>query len=366
MAFAMQKKAAAGPRAGTRRQQVRVSAALTVFKGFAVQKPHEKFQLFEYEPRPLGPKDIDIKVTHNGLCHTDIHMRDDDWGVTAYPLIPGHEVVGVVAAKGADVSFEVGERVGFGWIRDSCRCCLNCLRGNENLCEAGYTGLIVGAGNFGGFQPVMRAPADFAYKIPDALSSAEAAPLLCAGITVYAPLRKFLHRPGMRVAVLGVGGLGHLGLQFAAAMGAEVTALARQADKANEAKTLRADAFLTTDEALSKRKNHFDIILNTASGAVDSAAVLGMLRADGVLIQCGIPGGNAQITVPLQDIVFNQKAVAGSVVGGRAEMQEMLDFAAAKGIKPMIETYKLSNINEAMDRVASGKARYRVVMETDL
>ncbi|KAI8475504.1 MAG: chaperonin 10-like protein [Monoraphidium minutum] len=352
--------------AAARRPAMRCAAALTKFKGFAVQQPHEKFQLFEYEPKPLGPKDIEIKVTHNGLCHTDIHMRDNDWGATTYPLIPGHEVVGVVAAKGAEVAgFKEGDRVGVGWIKDSCRCCMQCMRGNENLCEAGYTGLIVGANNFGGFQPLMRTPADFAYKIPDGMGSAEAAPLLCAGITVYAPLRKFLRHPDMRVAVLGVGGLGHLGVQFAAAMGAEVTALARQADKSKEAKALRADEFMTTDDALAQRKNYFDIILNTASGAVDSSAVLAMLRADGVLIQCGIPGGGARIDVPLQDIVFNQKAVAGSVVGGRADMQEMFNFAAKKGIKPMIELYKLSDINAAIDRVASGKARYRVVMETD-
>ncbi|GBF87537.1 hypothetical protein Rsub_00248 [Raphidocelis subcapitata] len=338
------------------------------FRGYAVQSATEKkFELWEYEPRPLGPKDVEVRVTHNGLCGTDLHCRDNDWGVTTYPFIPGHEVVGVVEAKGTDVTrLEIGDRVGFGWIKDSCRSCTACLRGNENLCEPGYTPLILGEGNYGGFQPRIRAPADFAYKLPDALTSADAAPLLCAGITVYAPLRKFIKHAGMRVAVLGIGGLGHLGVQFAAAMGAEVTAIARQADKAKEAKALHADAFLTTDVALEKRKGYFDIILNTASGAVDTAAVLGMLRADGVLVQCGIPGGGAQITVPLQDVVFGQKTIAGSVVGGRADMEDCLALAAAKGIRPMVEVYKLSEVNAAMDRVHAGTVRYRIVLETDI
>lgn len=339
-------------------------AALKLFKGFAVSEPGGKFEAWEYSPQPLGPNDIEIKVTHNGLCHSDLHMRDNDWGITSFPLIAGHEVVGVVQAKGEGVTgMEVGDRVGYGWLRGSCRSCDFCLRGEENLCSKGEP-TIVGPGCFGGFQPVMRAPAAFAYHVPEGMDSAEAAPLLCAGITVYSPLRKHV-RPAMRVAILGVGGLGHLAVQFAAAMGASVTALVLSEDEVEGALALGAAEALTSSAAFEGAKGRFDVVLNCASARVDGALILGLLRADGVMIQVGIPGGGVTLSLPLQELVFSQKSCAGSIVGGRADMQEMLNFAAAKGIKPLIETYKLSDINAAAARVATGKARYRVVMTTD-
>ncbi|KXZ54224.1 hypothetical protein GPECTOR_5g316 [Gonium pectorale] len=320
-----------------------------------------------HTPGELGPKEVDIRVTHNGLCHTDMHMRDDDWGVSKFPFIPGHEVVGEVVAVGSAVTQMVpGQRVGVGWIADSCRRCLACLRGDENVCEQGYTGLIVG-GRHGGFQEVCRAPADFVYTIPDGLDSASAAPLLCAGVTVYSPLRRHLTRPGMRVGVLGVGGLGHLALQFAAKMGGDVTALDISPDKEAEAKQLGAHSFRTWGSATGEEglQGHFDLILNCASANVPAAQLLGLLKNDGTLVQVGIPGGHAQMTVPLQDLVFGQKKVAGSIVGGRADMQEMLDFAGVQGVKPMLEIMPLSQVNEAMQRVAEGKARYRIVLTSD-
>lgn len=343
---------------------VRVFAAKE-FHGWAVMKPKEKLQPWTYNVSDTpASKEIDIRVTHNGVCHTDIHMRDDDWGISKFPFVPGHEVVGEVVAVGSGVTqHAVGDRVGVGWIRDSCRACKNCLRGEENICLKGYTGLIVG-GNNGGFQAVMRAPADFAYKIPDAMDSADAAPLLCAGVTVYAPLRKYIKVPGMKVAVLGVGGLGHLALQFAAAMGAEVTAIDIFPEKEGEAKGFGAHRFLEFNTAMAQCGSSFDLVLNCASARVDFAKVLATLMPDGNLVQIGIPGG-AVIQVPLQDLVFGQKRVIGSIVGGRADMQEMLDFAGLKGVKPMLERFPLSQVNEALDRVASGKARYRVVLDSD-
>ncbi|KIZ06745.1 putative NADH-dependent butanol dehydrogenase 1 [Monoraphidium neglectum] len=366
------------------RSQLRCHAALAPFKGLAVQAAGGKFQPYEYEPKPLGPTEIEIKVTHNGLCHSDLHMRDDDWGITSFPLIAGkgagpprHEVVGEVAAKGDTVAgIEVGDRVGYGWLRDSCRKCRYCLRGEENLClqqtptivgrsqQQCRTDVITGCSESlpavaatPGLPLFVFAAGAFAYKIPDALGSAEAAPMLCAGITVYAPLRKHTRRPGMSVAVLGVGGLGHLAVQFAAAMGADVTALVRDDDEAGEALALGAREAATSARAFEEKKGSYDVVLNCASARLDFAKVLGLLCPDGVLIQVGIPGGGAEITLPLQDVVFSQKSLAGSI--------EMLEFAVAKGVKPMIETYKLSQINEAAARVASGRARYRVVMETD-
>lgn len=349
----------------SRRRQLSCCAAMTLFKGLAVQKDKEEFKVWEYEPKPLGPKEVEIRVTHNGLCHSDLHMRDNDWGITAFPLIAGHEVVGEVTALGNEVTgFKTGDRVGYGWLRDSCRSCGFCLRGEENLCKH-QVGTIVGAGNFGGFQPVMRAPADFAYHIPRHMSSADAAPLLCAGITVFAPLRRFIKHPGTKVAILGIGGLGHLAVQFAAAMGAEVTALVLTEDDVKEAKALGADDALTSAAAFETKTDYFDVVLNCATARIGGGQMLSLVRSNGTVIQVGIPGDGATLTVKVQDIVFGQKGLTGSLVGGRADMQEMLDFASIKGIKPMIELYKLSDINAAAARVASGKARYRVVMETD-
>ncbi|GBF94986.1 alcohol dehydrogenase [Raphidocelis subcapitata] len=357
--------AAAARRAAPRRRAAAPAGALKPYRGFAVTEPGGKFEAWEYSPQPLGPNDIEIKVTHNGLCHSDLHMRDNDWGITSFPLIAGHEVVGVVEAKGDDVTgMEVGDRVGYGWLRGSCRSCDFCLRGNENLCAKGEP-TIVGPGCFGGFQPLMRAPAAFAYHVPEGMDSAEAAPLLCAGITVYSPLRKYV-RPAMHVAILGVGGLGHLAVQFAAAMGASVTALVLSDDEIEGALALGASDALTSAAAFEEAKGRFDVVVNCASARVDGALILGLLRADGVMVQVGIPGGGVKLSLPLQDLVFSQKSCAGSIVGGRADMQEMLNFAAAKGIKPLIETYKLTQINEAAARVATGKARYRVVMATDV
>eukprot|EP00878_Enallax_costatus_P011767 GHUV01012283.1.p1 GENE.GHUV01012283.1~~GHUV01012283.1.p1 ORF type:complete len:349 (+),score=57.72 GHUV01012283.1:194-1240(+) len=322
-----------------------VSCNAVKYKGLAVHKPGEQFKLWEYEQEPLAATDVEIQVTHNGLCHTDLHMKDDDWGLTSYPLIAGHEVVGTVKQVGSGVQgIKVGDRVGVGWIRNSCRRCPQCLRGNENLCAKGYTGLIVGPNMFGGFQPIMRAPGDFTYVLPDNLSSAAAAPLLCAGVTVYAPLRKHIRKPAAKVAILGVGGLGHLGVQFAAKMGAEVTAIDIDPSKEKEAHQLGANNFVEFNTAYTQCKQHFDVILNCVAARINFSGVLGMLAYDGVAIQCGIPGGGAVIDLNLQEVVFGQKGMVGSIVGGRADMEEMLRFCAEKGVEPMIETMKLTQV----------------------
>ncbi|KAG2501505.1 hypothetical protein HYH03_000013 [Edaphochlamys debaryana] len=334
-------------------------------RGWAATAPDGKLSLFKHEVGELGPHEVDIRVTHNGLCHTDIHMARDDWGASKFPFIPGHEVVGVVTAVGSQVTgLKPGDRAGVGWISDSCRCCRNCVRGEENLCLKGYTGLIV-AGNHGGFQETCRVNSDFAYTIPDGLDSASAAPLLCAGITVYTPLRYYLRRPNMSVGVMGIGGLGHLALQFAAKMGAEVTAISGREGKEAEASSLGAHHFAVFPRDADKLKAKYDIIINTISSDVDVAQVMSLLKIDGTLVQVGIPGGNAVMKVPVQDLVFNQKRVVGSIVGGRADMQEMLDFCGVHGVRPMVETMPLSKVNEAMQYVLDGKARYRVVLTSD-
>lgn len=334
------------------------------FHAYAVLNPGEKLQPWEYEPALLDSTDIEIQVTHNGLCHTDLHMRDNDWNLSQFPLVAGHEVVGEVTATGAKVrGLQVGDRVGVGWIRNSCRVCDCCLRGEENICRQGYTPLIVG--HHGGFCDRLRVPADFSYKIPPALDSASAAPLLCAGITVYNPLRTHITHPGMKVGVMGIGGLGHLALKFARAMGAEVTAFSSSPSKESQAKEFGAHHFQKwgNAEQMQALAGAFDLIVCTVSGETDWDAAFSLLANNGKLCLVGLPVSS--LHVPLLPLIFGQKSVVGSIVGGRYMMQEMLEFAAVNQIKPMVETMPLSQINEAMDKVAANQARYRIVLVSE-
>eukprot|EP00199_Chlamydomonas_sp_CCMP681_P000710 CAMPEP_0119109408 /NCGR_PEP_ID=MMETSP1180-20130426/17889_1 /TAXON_ID=3052 ORGANISM="Chlamydomonas cf sp, Strain CCMP681" /NCGR_SAMPLE_ID=MMETSP1180 /ASSEMBLY_ACC=CAM_ASM_000741 /LENGTH=437 /DNA_ID=CAMNT_0007095163 /DNA_START=15 /DNA_END=1328 /DNA_ORIENTATION=+ len=315
---------------------------------------------------PLGellPDQVDIQPTHNGVCHTDIHMQGNDWGITTFPFIPGHEVVGVVRAIGSQVkNLKVGQRVGAGWMLNSCRRCTSCLKGEENICHKGYEGTIIG--NNGGFQAVMRMPSDFVFSIPDAIDSASAAPLLCAGVTVYAPLKRYMVRPGMKVGIFGIGGLGHLGVQFANAMGGVVTAFDIDPSKKDEAKSLGAAKFVAwSKNGAAENMGSQDLIINCASGNVKTEDLMKMVTNDGTVVQIGIPGGNPVLAVPLTDLVFGQKKVVGSIVGGRFDMMGMFEVAAAKNVRPMIEVVPGSQVNEAFARVQSGKARYRVVLD---
>ncbi|PJE80444.1 putative formaldehyde dehydrogenase AdhA [invertebrate metagenome] len=331
---------------------------------YAALEAKKSLQPWQYEPAPLDSDSVQIDVTHNGLCHTDIHMRDNDWGISQFPLVPGHEVVGTVTRTGDRVThLSIGDRVGFGWIRNSCRRCDYCLQGQENICREGYTGLIVG--HHGGFADKLQAPADFAFRIPDALDSVYAAPLLCAGITVYTPLRTHITHPGMKIGVIGIGGLGHLAIQFAYAMGAEVTAFSTSADKEQEARQFGAHHFRHwTPATLKNMAGSQDLLLNTAPSAIDWQATFALLGNNGKLCLVGIPA-SADITLPLSTLVFGQKSLVGSIVGGRTFMNEMLSLAAAHHIVPMVETMPLSDINKAMDQVATNKARYRIVLTSD-
>ncbi|KAG2485934.1 hypothetical protein HYH03_015378 [Edaphochlamys debaryana] len=341
------------------------TAKLLSRRGMVVAEAKARLKPWTYTVGELGPSEVDIRVTHNGLCHTDLHMRDNDWGVSGFPFIPGHEVVGELVAVGSAVrGLRPGSRAGVGWISNSCRCCANCVRGEENICSQGYTGLIV-AGNHGGFQDVCRVNADFAYPIPDGLASADAAPLLCAGITVYSPLRAHIRHPGAHVGVMGVGGLGHLALQYANKMGAEVTGLDVWSEKEAEAKSLGAHHFAVWGKGTERLKGAFDVLVNTSSADIPTPELMALLKVDGTLVQVGLPGGGAVMKVPLLDLVFNQKRVVGSIVGGRADMQEMLNFSAVHGVKPLLELMPMSKVNEAMQRVAEGKARYRIVLTSD-
>ncbi|KAF5840868.1 chaperonin 10-like protein [Dunaliella salina] len=337
-------------------------------------------------------------------------MKDNEWAMSKYPFVPGHEVVGTLLAHGSEVSLKNGlkqwrefpcTRLGVGWIRNSCRRCYACLKGQENVCAEGYEGTILN-GNFGGFQSVIRVPADFAYKIPDGLSSDAAAPLLCAGITVYAPLKRFM-TAGQRIGVLGIGGLGHLAIQFASKMGGNVAAMDLGRAKEKEVRRHVPEGFETPSICLTEDgqrclaglpqvmdlgahmlvdmtkkedwqsytgANGFDVIINCSSANVDTGLLLSMLRNDGTLIQVhstmacitGCPTLTTLLQSPCFEQVFGQKKVAGSIVGGRADMDAMLQLAATHGIAPYIETLPFSKVNEALEKVAKGQAHYRVVL----
>jgi len=338
---------------------------MATFKAWAALNAKEKLQLYEYTPEPLADDQVEVKVTHNGLCHSDIHMKDNDWGNSTYPFIPGHEVIGEVVALGANAEklsgLKLGDRVGYGWIRDSCGFCESCIEGQENLCYKGYEGTIVG--HHGGFQNRIRMPAKFAFKIPDKLESQYAGPLMCAGATVYNPLRLFIDRPNVKVGVIGIGGLGHLAVQFASKMGFEVTALSTSFNKKEEAMGFGCTNFVLLKEASEKVPNYFDLIINTSPYDMDWNMLLGLLRPNGKLCLIGIPA--VDMKVPVMPIIFSQKTICGSIVAGRKFTNEMLEFAALNGVRPKIELMKLSQCNEAMEKVLANKARYRVVLESD-
>jgi uncharacterized zinc-type alcohol dehydrogenase-like protein len=314
---------------------------------------------FHYSaPSDLGPHELEIEITHCGICHSDIHLIDNDWGISRYPLIPGHEIIGHVIRTGRDVSLKQGTRVGVGWQRSSCLECDECISGRENLClkqEATCNG------HPGGFAERIIVDARFAFPIPDSLDSENAAPLLCAGITVYTPMQHFGVRPGKKVGVIGIGGLGHLAIQFARAMGCEVTAFSSSPDKEAETKSSGAHHFvLLTKENLRSLRRSQDFILNTAMVEQDWHSVIQMLRSDGHLCFVGVPA--RPLNLPVHLLLDGRRSISGSNIGGRNDMREMLHFAALNGIKARTETMPLTSVNEALKKVRENRARYRMVL----
>eukprot|EP00727_Mastigamoeba_balamuthi_P000223 m51a1_g10198 putative alcohol dehydrogenase (347) ;mRNA; r:41498-42764 len=336
--------------------------------GYMATAKGEDLKLQEFALRPLGPQDVEVDIAYTSLCHADAHMKDNEWGITAYPIVPGHEGVGKVSAVGSEVKgLKVGQMVGIGWIRDSCGSCPNCQRGAENICHKGYTGTIItaqGAQNTGTFAKKIRIAEKFAFPIPAGLDAERAAPLLCAGIAVYEPLRRYIAFPGARVGVVGLGGLGHLAVKFARAMGAEVTALSSTEGKRAEATAkLGAHHFACTSDAaaMAALANSFDLILDASSASANWEQLIGMLRAGGVLCLVGTPV--EKIPVPTTSIVFAQKSVAGSIVAGTHAMNQMLNFCAVNQIYPECEPCSFADINAALKRVVANKAHYRIVLK---
>lgn len=321
--------------------------------------------------RDVGPNDVAFDIHFAGICHSDIHTVRGEWGDVEYPMVPGHEIAGIVTEVGSDVTkFKVGDRVGVGCFVDSCRECEFCLAGEEQYCDnPGMVGTYNGTGRDGnptqgGYSGAIVVDENYVLAIPDAISLAEAAPLLCAGITTYSPLRHWGAGAGTRVAVIGLGGLGHLAVKLAVALGAHVTVLSQSLKKMEDGLRLGASEYYATGdpETFKKLKGSFDLILNTVSANLDLEAYLKLLTLDGTLVELGMP--EHPMEVPASALIFGRRRIAGSLIGGVAETQEMLDFCAEHGVGPEIEVITPDYINEAYERVIASDVRYRFVIDT--
>lgn len=336
---------------------------------YAVTSPHAKFAPFHFERRELGPRDVLIKILYCGICHSDIHSARNEWANSMYPMVPGHEIVGQVVRVGSDVTkFKLDDTVGVGCFVDSCRTCSSCREGEEQFCEKHISFTYNGTEQdlhtltYGGYSSQIVVDEHYVLKIASHLPLASIAPLLCAGITTYSPLRHFNVGPGHRVAVIGLGGLGHMGVKLAVAMGAEVTVFSRTLAKEQDAKRLGAHHFVATDSTdLNALANSFTFMLNTVSELYNPDQYLNLLSKSGVMVVVGIPEQPLQIH-PVS-LIMRRRMLAGSLIGGIAETQEMLDYCAEKNISSDVEIIPIQNIEHAYERIIKGDVRYRFVID---
>jgi uncharacterized zinc-type alcohol dehydrogenase-like protein len=322
------------------------------------------------ERREVGANDVLIKIEYAGICHSDIHTVNGDWGPQPFPVVPGHEIVGIVTEVGADViRHRVGDRVGVGCMVNSCGECTSCRRGDEQYCLNGMVGTYAatdrdGTTTQGGYSTHVVVDADFVLSIPDGIDPVAAAPLLCAGITTYAPLRRWGAGPGTRVAIVGLGGLGHMAVKIAHALGAEVTVLSQSLKKREDGLRLGADHYYATSDpgTFEQLAGTFDLIINTVSAAIDLDAYLGLLAVDGTLVNVGAPG--EPLSLDVFSLIEARRSFAGSMIGGIALTQEMLDFCAEHNLAADVEVIAADKINEAYERVLASDVRYRFVIDT--
>ena len=320
--------------------------------------------------RDPGPHDVAIEIKFAGICHSDIHTVKAEWGQPNYPVVPGHEIAGVVTAVGSGVTkYKVGDHVGVGCFVDSCRECSSCLAGLEQYCKRRMTTTYNGIGRdgqptYGGYSGAIVVDENYVLRIPDGLPLDAAAPLLCAGITLYSPLRHWNAGPDKRIAVIGLGGLGHMGVKLGAAMGAEVTVLSQSLKKMEDGLRLGASHYYATSDpdTFKKLRNSFDLILNTVSANLDLGEYLKLLDVDGTMVELGIP--EHPMPVPAFALALMRRSLSGSNIGGIAETQEMLNFCAEHKVTPEIEVIEPDYINEAYERVLASDVRYRFVIDT--
>jgi uncharacterized zinc-type alcohol dehydrogenase-like protein len=333
-------------------------------RALAAQGPKGELRPFEYDPGPLGDEEVEIAVSHCGICHSDLSMLDNDWGMTKYPFVPGHEAVGTVRAAGARVTtVKSGDRVGLGWYSKSCMKCRQCMCGDHNLCPTAEATII---GRYGAFANTARCHWAWATPLPSGLDPAKAGPLFCGGITVFNPLVQFDVRPTHKVGVVGIGGLGHLALQFANKWGCEVFAFSSSAGKEAEAKKLGAHHVVNSrdDAAMGKLAGTLDFILVTVNVSLNWPAYLNTLAPRGRLHFVGAVG--EPVAMPVFPMIMAQRSLSGSPLGSPATTADMLAFAARHGVAPVTETFPMTKSNEAIVHLRAGKARYRLVLENDL
>lgn len=342
---------------------------MTTTRAMATTGPDQPFEPLVIERRSVGAADIMIDIAYSGICHTDVSRARGEFGSTSYPLVPGHEIAGVVSKVGSGVTrFVVGDRVGVGCMVDSCRECDYCRDGLEPYCRVRHVRTYNdvnhdGSPTYGGYSQQLVVDENYAVHVPDALPLQEAAPLLCAGITMYSPLKHWNAGRGSNVAIIGFGGLGHVGVSIASALGAVTTVFELDPSKANDAARRGAENYrLSTDEAIFRDfRGEFDLILSTVPASLDYDAWLQTLALNGVLVNLGVP--KTPITVDPFSLFFNRRSIAGTLVGGIAETQEMLKFCAAHGITAEVEVVGADEIDHCFDRLARGDVRYRFVID---
>lgn len=343
---------------------------MSVVSAYAATSPTGPLTKTTITRRDPGPHDVAIEIKFAGICHSDIHTVKGEWGQPDYPVVPGHEIAGVVTAVGPEVTkYKVGDHVGVGCFVDSCRECSSCRAGLEQYCKRGMTTTYNAIGRdgqrtYGGYSQAIVVDENYVLRIPDSLPLDRAAPLLCAGITLYSPLRHWKAGPGTRLAVIGLGGLGHMGVKLGAAMGAEVTVLSQSLKKMEDGLRLGAREYYATSDRDTFRnlRASFDLILNTVSANLKLGDYLELLDVDGTLVELGIP--EHPMEVPAFPLALMRRSLSGSNIGGIAETQEMLDFCADRGVTPEIEVIEPDYVNEAYERVLASDVRYRFVIDT--
>ncbi|WP_415939124.1 NAD(P)-dependent alcohol dehydrogenase [Streptomyces sp. 039-1] len=343
---------------------------MTTVAAYAAPAAKAPLERTTIERREVGEHDVLIDIKFAGICHSDIHQAREGWGEAIFPMVPGHEIAGIVSEVGSGVTkFKVGDRVGVGCMVDSCRECENCRAGLEQYCLKGNVGTYNAVGKdgkptYGGYSEKIVVDEKYTLHIPEGISLDVAAPLLCAGITTYSPLKHWNAGPGKKVAVLGMGGLGHMGVKIAHALGAEVTVLSQSLRKKDDGLKLGADHYYATSDpkTFEELRGTFDVILSTVSAPLDLDAYLSLLRTDGAFVNVGAP--EEPVRLNLFSVIGGRKTLAGSGIGGIQETQEMLDFCAEHGFGAEIELIAASEINEAYERVLASDVRYRFVIDT--
>ncbi|WEZ06882.1 NAD(P)-dependent alcohol dehydrogenase [Priestia flexa] len=339
-------------------------------KARAVHGPDKPFKATEIQRRSLDTHDLLIEIKYAGICHSDIHTAHGEWGDVNYPLVPGHEIAGIVTDVGPEVTkYKVGDRVGVGCMVDSCGDCENCRKGEEQYCLNGMTPTYAGVDKYGeptqgGYSTHIVVIEDFVVKIPDNIELDAAAPLLCAGITTFSPLHRWEAGPGKKVAIVGMGGLGHMAVKIASAMEADVTVLSQTLNKQEDGLSFGAKEYYATNnpETFKKLSGSFDLIINTVSAKIDMDAYFSLLTLDGTLVSVGAPGEPLSLNV--MSLIGQRRSFAGSMIGGIRETQEMLDFCGKHGIAPKIEVISADEIDDAYKRVLSSDVKYRFVIDT--